>query len=361
MPTIRDVAKRAGVAPITVSRVINNSGYISAETRKRVEAAIAELQYVPNSLARSLRSNQTHTLALVLTDITNPFWTTVTRGVEDAAHQAGYNVIVCNTDENEAKQAEYLPVLLQKQVDGFLLVPARSAAEPVNLIQKQGVPVVVLDRRVPGVEVDIVRGASERGMYQLVRYLLDLGHRRIAILSGPEQVSVSKERVAGYQRALHEAGIDQVADSVYYGPFTQANGYEKTQQILCAPPQPTALVAGNNFIAIGALQALREAGLRVPEDMSVASFDDLPSELVIEPFLTAVVQPAYQMGQRATELLLARITGQVGGPCQEIVLPTELIIRRSCRAVNEVVPQKSAVGHRDVGHRDAPPTLRTET
>ena len=168
MPTIRDVAKRAGVAPITVSRVINNSGYVSAKTRARVEAAVKELGYVPNRLARSLRLKRTHTLALVVTDITNPFWTTVVRGVEDAANKAGFTVILCNTDESEAKQDAYLQVLLQKQVDGILFVPASSAAEPVKRVQKQGVPIVVLDRQVPDAQVDVVRGDSEGGAYLLV-------------------------------------------------------------------------------------------------------------------------------------------------------------------------------------------------
>ncbi len=326
MPTIHDVAKRAGVAPITVSRVINNSGYVSKETRECVEAAIAELGYVPNMLARSLRSKRTHTLALVLTDITNPFWTTVARGVEDAANDGGFNVILCNTDESETEQAKYLTVLLQKQVDGILLVPARSTAEPVELIQKQGVPVVVLDRRVPHAQVDVVRGDSERGAYRLIGLLLTLGHRRIAMLAGPQTVSTAVDRVAGYRRALAEAGLDADVELIYYGEYTQAGGYEMTQQVLTTTPWPTALFAANNFIAIGALRALRDAGLRVPEDMALVCFDDLPA---IDPSLTVAAQPAYEMGQRATELLLARLSGQAPKEYQEIVLPTEMIVRSS--------------------------------
>jgi LacI family transcriptional regulator len=329
MPTIRDVAERAGVSPITVSRVINNSGYVSQETRSRVEAAIAELQYVPNSLARSLRFKRTHTLALVLTDITNPFWTTVARGVEDAASQCGFNVILCNTDENEAKQSEYLNVLLQKQVDGFLLVPARSTPDPIVLIQSQKVPTVVLDRQVPGAQVDIVRGDSEGGAYQLVRLLLSLGHRRIAMLSGPVSISTAADRVTGYRRALHEVGLEAQAELICYGEYTQESGYQMAQKALSLTPRPTALFAANNFIAIGALRALREVGMRVPEDMALVSFDDIPPAFVIEPFLTVAAQPAYEMGHRATELLLARLSGQAPPECQEIVLPTEIIVRRS--------------------------------
>jgi LacI family transcriptional regulator len=329
MATVRDVAKQAGVAPITVSRVVNNSGYVSEETRARVEAAIADMGYVPNVLARSLRSRRTDTLALILTDISNPFWTTVVRGVEDAASNAGFNVILCNTDESEAEQDKYLRVLLQKQVDGVLLVPARSALEPIQFVQSQDTPVVVLDRLIPDVQADTVHCDSEGGAHQLTRLLLSLGHRRIAVLSGPQGVSTAEDRVAGYQRALKEAGLDVDPALVYYGQFSLESGYTMTQRVLAATPRPSGLFAGNNFIAIGALRALRDAGLQVPEDLALVGFDDLPADLVVDPFLTVVAQPAYEMGRRATELLLARLSGEAPEAYQEIVLPTELIVRQS--------------------------------
>jgi LacI family transcriptional regulator len=329
MPTIRDVAKRAGVAPITVSRVVNSSGYVSQETRERVEAAVTELGYVPNTLARSLRFKKTNTLALVLPDITNPFWTTVARGVEDAASDRGFNVILCNTDESEAEEGKYLTVLLQKQIDGVVLAPARSTAEPVELIQKQRVPVVVIDRQVPHAQVDVVRCDSIKGAYQLVRHLLSLGHGRIAMLAGPPDVSTAVDRVAGYHQALAETGLEAQAELVRYGEFTQASGYDMAQQALTCRPRPTALFAANNFIAIGALRALRDAGVRVPADMTLVAFDDLPPAFVIDPFLTVVAQPAYQMGHKATELLLARLSGQAPAEYQHLLLPTEMIVRRS--------------------------------
>ena len=329
MPTIRDVAKRAGVSPITVSRVINDSGYVSPATRQRVETAIAELQYVPNTLARSLRSKRTKTIALVLTDVTNPFWTTVARGVEDAASDQGFNMVLCNTDESETKQANYLTVLLEKRVDGILLVPAVSTAEPIELIHRQGTHVVVLDRRVPCSQVDVVRCDSVGGAYQLTRLLLGLGHRRIAILSGPKDVSTAVDRVEGYCRALGEAGLDVDESLIYYGEFIQSAGYEMMGRALSITPWPTAVFGANNFIAIGALRALREVGLSVPEDIALVTFDDLPLALLIDPFLTVATQPAYEMGRQATELLLARLSGQAPPDCQEIVLPTEIIVRQS--------------------------------
>jgi LacI family transcriptional regulator len=333
MTTIRDVAKRAGVAPITVSRVLNRSGYFTPEIQARVEAAAAELHYVPNLLARSLRSNRTHTLALVLSDVTNPFWTTVARGVEDAASQQGFTVFLCNTDEREDKQAEYLKVLLRKRVDGVLLVPARSSPEPVQMIQKQGVQVVVMDRLVPGAQVDVVRGASRQGAYELTQYLLQLGHRRIAILTGPEDVSTARERVQGYQQALAEFQAPADETLLSYGEYTTESGYTRTERLLDHPQPPSALFAGNNFIAIGALKALRDWGVNAPQDLSVVSFDDIPVSMVVEPFLTVAAQPAYDMGKCATELLLRRIAAPNGSPYREIMLPTELIIRGSCRAL----------------------------
>ncbi len=330
MATIHDVAKLAGVAPITVSRVVNNSGYFSRDTRARVEAAIAELEYVPNRLASSLRSKRTNTLALVITDITNPFFTTLARGVEDTASDAGYTVVFCNTDESDVEEQKYLQVLLQQQVDGILLVPARSTSASLEVIRKQATPVVVLDRRMPpGANVDVVRCENEDGAYRLTRLLIELGHQRIAILSGPMGVSTAEDRLAGYQRALTEAGFRPDPSLIVYGAFNQVSGYDMIQHLLAVKPRPTAVFAANNMIGIGALKSIRDAGLRVPDDMAMVSFDDLPPNLLTFPFFTVAAQPAYDMGRMATQLLVARLTGKAPEACQEIVLPVEMIVRRS--------------------------------
>ncbi|MFN8562829.1 MAG: LacI family DNA-binding transcriptional regulator [Anaerolineae bacterium] len=330
MTTLNDVAKRAGVSPMTVSRVINNSGYIHKKTRERVEQAIAELGYVPNALARSLRFKQTKTLALLISDITNPFFTTLARGVEDAASEQGFSVILCNTDESRDKEAQYLNVVIQKQVDGVLLVPAVSSVESGKFLQDCGVPFVVLDRRAPGLEVDIVRCDTEIGAYQLTNHLIELGHRRIVALSGPMQVTTAADRIAGYHRALAEAGLEDFARE-YYGGFTVKSGYDLTKRVL-ASEEATALLAANNFIVFGALRALKEANLRVPDDISVVTFDDLLEVMGVEPFLTVVRQPAYDLGRRATQLMLDRLSGAATGAPQEILLPTQLIVRQSSAA-----------------------------
>ena len=328
MPTIQDVAKAAGVAPITVSRVLNNSGYASEETRARVEAAIAALGYVPNTLARGLRSKRTQTLALIMTDITNPFFTLIARGVEDTASNAGYTVIFCNTDESEAEEEKYVNIIVQKQVDGVLLVPACSNSKSVKFLQSNEIPVVLIDRSIPDIPTDLVRCNSAEGAYNLVRYLIELGHQRIVTITGPHVVSTSEDRASGYEQAMIEAKLERYIQ-VYYGPFTHESGYELTGQALALDPHPTAIFGANNFISIGVLKALRDAGLRVPEDVSVVGFDDLPVSLIVDPILTVVSQPAYEMGSKATDLLLKRISAQLPEEIHEVVLPTEIITRQS--------------------------------
>lgn len=330
MATIQDVATKAGVAPITVSRVLNNSGYVSQKTRQRVEAAAKELDYVPNSLASSLRSNRTHILAMLLADISNPFWTTVARGVEDVANQQGFSVILCNTDEKEEKQEEYVSVLLRKRVDGFLLVPTTASTESIQVIQRQQVPIVVLDRSIPDVSVDTVRGDTYGSAYKLAQHLLALGHRRIAVLTGPRYISTSVERVEAVCQAMSDAEIPVDPALILYGEYAVESGYAMTARVLQA--QPTAIVAGNNFIAVGVGRLLREASLRVPEDISVVCFDDVPISWASEPFLTVAVQPAYEIGRCATELLLQRINRAESTPYQEVKLPVEIIIRSSTAA-----------------------------
>ncbi len=329
MTTLNDVAKIAGVSTMTVSRVVNGSGYTSPEAQARVKQAIAELGYMPNGLARQLRSKRTKTIALVVTDIRNPFFTTIASGVEDTARARGYAVMFCNTYESETEEAEYVRVLIERRVDGVLLVPAVGADKSVLLLQEHGMPTVILDRHLSGTEADEVRADSKAGAYEAVHHLTELGHRRIAILAGPEGVSTSTDRVAGYREALHEACPNGECGQIIFGEFNEASGYAMTREILQEENRPTAIFAANNFIAFGAIRALREAGLRIPEDISMVVFDDLPPGWVLDPFLTVVSQPAYEIGTRAAEILLDRLAGKAPEGHQSIVLPSELVIRRS--------------------------------
>jgi LacI family transcriptional regulator len=329
MSTIKDVARLAGVSPMTVSRVINRSGYASQETRARVERAVTELGFVPNALARHLRLKRTRTLALVISDITNPFFTTIARGVEDIAAAHDFAVMFCNTDESEAEEIAYLQMLIQRRIDGVLLVPASDSGESLRLLRAHRVPVVVLDRRVSSPRVDQVRSDSEAGAYQLVRHLIELGHRRIAMLTGHRNISTAVDRAAGHQRALAEHGIELDDRLVLYEGFGVAAGYRMACKVLDLAPRPTALFAANNFIAFGAIRALREVGLRIPEAMSIVAFDDLPDDWLIDPFLTVVDQGAYEMGKQAAELILERLAGAGRPTRRAIILPVDFIVRRS--------------------------------
>jgi LacI family transcriptional regulator len=325
--TIREVAARAGVAAMTVSRVINRSGYVSEDARVRVERAISELGYVPNQLARGLRSKRTGTIALVVTDITNPFFTTMARGVEDAASDTSNLVLFCNTDENEEEEQRYMRLLIEKRVDGVLLVPAITGYRSLQLARAHNVPVVVLDRAVPDGAVDVVRCDSIDGTIRLAKLLLDRGHRGFAVLAGHAGVSTTEERIAAFSRAVTQVDCtNEVA--VFYGDFTVESGSENARLALDLDPRPTAIFATNNFISIGALRALRERDVRVPEDMALVGFDDLPPALVSFPFLTVVSQPAYEMGRQAVHQLFRRIADPELIP-SEILLPSEIIVRAS--------------------------------
>ena len=327
--TLRDVAAKAGVSAITVSRALNNSGYVSPETRRRIFDAASALNYVPNDLASSLRSKRTQLLALLVTDVTNPFWTTVARGVEDAAMDAGYGVILCNTDENPAKEARYLDLLLRRRIDGLVIGPTSESTEILQGLEGRRVPFVLIDRLVYGICADSVRGDSRGGAYQLTKHLLQTGYRRIGMISGPREVSTSEDRAAGYLDALKEAGISSDPSLIQCGGYRESWGYEATLDLLSSDPRPDALFAANNFIALGVLRALRSLELRVPEDIALVCFDDFPQVAASSPFLTTMIQPAAQIGSVAIRLLLDRLANP-DLDRREVVLPTELLVHASC-------------------------------
>jgi LacI family transcriptional regulator len=330
MTNIRDVAKLAGVAPITVSRVINGSDNVTQDTRRRVQQAIDQLHYVPNTLARSLRSRHSHTIALIVPDIANPFWTTVARGVEDTAAENDYRTILCNTDEDPAKETNYLNLLVERRVDGVIIAPATREKKRLALLKQLQVPCVLIDRRVEGFKADRVYGDSRTGARLLMDHLIGLGHRRIALINGPRTISSAQDRADGYRDSLEAHGLAVEEDLVFQGEFKQESGYRLAKQVLARGRRPTAIFAANNFIAIGALQALQEAGLRVPDDIALVCIDDVPYLSALDPFLTVAAQPAYEMGESAAQLLVERLAGRQSSEACEVVLAPQLIIRRSC-------------------------------
>jgi LacI family transcriptional regulator len=330
--TIYDIAAKAKVSPMTVSRVINNSGKISEKTRARVRRVMEELNYVPNQMARSLVLQQTRILFLLISDIANPFFTTVARGAEDAARKQGYHVLFGNSDESLEKEAEYVHTILSMRVDGVLFAPAGDPSRPhLEKLKAHKVPFILLDREVPGIECDVVLGDSKEAAHRLTAHLIERGHRRIAMVNGSSAVSSARLRLQGYREALmlHRLPFDErYVHESSFGRLADLSAMEAWFAGL--DPAPTAIVAGNNVLAVEIIQVIRSRGLRVPEDISVVCFDELGSATELDPFLTVAAQQAYQFGYLGMQLLIERIReGEQAGPWKKLMLPAELIERRS--------------------------------
>ena len=328
MVTIRDVAARAGVSSTTVSHVINDTRPVSAELRTRVDAAMAELGFQPNALARSLRRKRTHTVGMIVPDSANPFFAEVGRGIEDTSFASGYSVILCNSDGDPARELLYMDLLVQKQVDGVLLVPTGDQAELAAKLRTRNIPVVVIDRDVPEAPIDRVHIDNVAGGYLATRHLLDLGHRRIGYIGGPPHLSPVPDRSAGYRHALREAGLPVDEQLVAAGNFRDVGGYDGAQVLLALPDPPTAIFTGNDLMAIGAIAAARNAGIVVPGDLSIVGFDDIHLAGYINPPLTTVAQPKYELGVIAAQLLFARLAQPDLSP-QYRLLQAQLVVRQS--------------------------------
>ena len=325
---MRDVAERAGVSVTTVSHVINGTRHVSDELRNRVLEAMQALAYQPNALARSLRRNESCTIGMILPDAMNPYFAEIARSIEDTSFSEDYSVIICNSDGNLAKELNYINVLMEKRVDGIIFVAAGMSAEHIRMLQDKRMPVVVVDRDSPGVMVDSVQINNAAGGWLATSHLIELGHTHIACIAGPSDVTPSGERVDGYRRALHEAGLPILAENIVRGDFHAASGYQITKELLARDKRPTAIFACNDLMAIGALRAAKAMGFRVPEDISVVGFDDIYLAAYSNPPLTTVRQPKYEMGQLATKLLLERIQDP-DLPPRTPLLDTELMIRAS--------------------------------
>lgn len=322
--TIRDVALLAGVGPITVSRVVRNQGYVATQTREKVEAAVKQLGYRPNGSARSLRMKRSNTIALIVSDITNPFFTTIARGVEDVAIKHGYLVLFGNTDEDVAAEARYMDLLLSKGVDGILLVPAAKSSSSFELASESGLPCVVIDRRAPA-GFDCVRCDSTKGSRDAAKLLLDHGHLNVAVLAGPVGLSTSDDRIEAFRNEL-ESGGGRVA--VLHGRMTVAEGRRLAIEALGMPVRPTALFAVNNFLMFGGLSGIEQLGLRAGTEVSLVGFDDVPVDLSPHSDLTVVSQPAYELGVKAAERLMARIQNPQL-EADQVLLPTTMLVRNS--------------------------------
>ena len=305
MATMKDVAAMAGVSFTTVSHVVNRTRPVSDAVRKKVEDAIAQLHYVPSAVARSLKVRTTSIIGLLVPNSTNPYFAELSRGIEDCCERNGYCVILCNSDDNPQKQANYLRVLQEKRIDGLVLASAGGDGALAKGLANMRTPTVIVDREVEGVEADRVQIDHEMGAYLATRHLLELGHRDIACIGGPLSTKVSTLRVEGYRRAMAKAGLE---------------GGEGER--------PTAIVAGNDMIGIGVLRAAAELNIRVPHELSVIGFDDIELSRFVFPALTTVGQSIRLLGEIAAQLLLQRIAEREE-PMQRRVVAPALVLRES--------------------------------
>jgi len=329
MPTIREVANRAGVSSTTVSHVINNTRFVSAEVRQRVQAAMEELGYRPNALSRSLRRGETKTLGLILPDSANPFFAEIGRSIETAAFSQGYNVILCNTDGDFGREQTYVEVLLNKQVDGIVFVAAGDRSDSLSQILKRDLPIVVVDRDLPEVQLDTVLSDNFQGGFLATQHLIGLGHSRIACISGPSHLTPSALRVTGYKQALLKANLPLDERLIVRGDFHPHSGWQAALYLLSLPEKPSAIFACNDLMAMGVLRAAAECGISVPSDLAVMGYDDIELSSYTTPALSTIHQPKAEIGRAAVQMILERINDRSLPPRREMHSAT-LVVRGSC-------------------------------
>jgi LacI family transcriptional regulator len=331
MPTIKDVARAAGVSVATVSAVANGTKFVSEQLARRVRHAIDATGYQPHGVARSLKNGTTQTLGLIVTDITNPFFTAVARSVEDAAHLAGHAVVLCNSDEDVEKERLYLQLMRRRRVDALIWAPAGDIASYKDFRDSQRAPTILLDRQIAGLPMDAVVVDNVRASREAIEHLISLGHRRIALITGLPHLSTSRERLQGYREAMAAHALKPSPWLVVQGNFRSQNAHDAALGLLRMDPRPTAVFASNNLMAIGLLRAIRELGLRCPEDISVAAFDDFEEACLFTPGLTTIAQPTTAIGAKAVEIALKRIGQRNDGHLPEIAkMQAVLHLRGSC-------------------------------
>lgn len=337
MATIKDVAALAGISYTTVSHVVNKTRPVSEEVRLKVEAAIKSLDYVPSAVARSLKAKSTATIGLLVPNSLNPYFAELARGIEDYCERNGYCVILCNSDDNPDKQRSYLRVLLEKRIDGLIVASAGGDSGLAQGLAGVRTPMVIVDRGLEGLDADLVRIDHEYGAYLATRHLLELGHRDIASIGGPAHTSVAQMRLAGYCRALKEAGVEVPGGRMLESDFTSIGGYNAASILLEKNP-PSAIFAGNDMIGIGVLRAAAERNIRVPSELSVIGFDDIQMSRYVYPALTTVGQSILQLGEMAAEVLLRRIATPELATDQRIVTPS-IVMRESTAPLGGVFDQ----------------------
>ncbi len=337
--TIKDVGKHAGVSPATVGRVVGGYGKVSEETRQRVLAAVKALDYHPNGIAQSMKGKQIRSIGMIVSDICNPFFGTIVRAVEDTLVKYGYNLVVCNTDDKIEKEIQYIQTLSQNRIDGVLACTACEVGQLVPRSIKKfyaNIPTIFIDRSSDEIDVPVIQADNFGGAYEAIMHFLRLGHRKIGIIAGGSNVSSISQRVSGYMQALTDFGVAVDKEWIQVGQLLGVEGGIAGAKALLNLPtnrRPTALLGLNNLMTTGALLALDDAGLKIPDDMAVIGWDDFDLAKLLSPALTVVTQPTYSIGTISAERMIDRLQhtqNDLKAKESKIVLKTELVIRESC-------------------------------
>jgi len=330
MVTVANVAQRAGVSPATAARVLSGRGYASDDARRAVLDAAKEIGYVPNHIARSLRTRRTMLAGLLIGDVENSFYSVIAKNVERVAKEAGYHVVLCNSNDDAETESQYLKLLDGIRVDGLIITPTGRNQRHLRRLLEKGTAIIQIDRMVDGLNADAVLLDNEAGAMAAVSHLIAAGHTRIGILTGPRDVLTARERLEGYERSLREHGIPVRPELIRTGSFLHDHALEAATELLTSRPAPTAIFAANNVLAEGCFLALGGLGLRVPRDVSMVAFDDVPWMSMVRPQLATVRQPVADMARSAAELMLRRLRDTGPGPVPSTsVFRSELVVRGS--------------------------------
>jgi len=329
--TARDVARRAGVSTSTVSHVLNGTRGVSRELRERVLAACEELSFEPNVVARSLKTSRSQTIGFVVPDV-NAFFTEILLGAEEVAEERGYSVIFCHSHDDPREEQSYLRLLRGRRVDGIILAPYGIRHDELDHLVQSRFPLVLVDRGIPGYSLDLVSVDNEPAAHAAVRHLIDLGHRRIGLVSGDPRSSSTEPRIRGYVQAHLEAGIPVDPSLQVSGSSLTEEGRQAVLELLSRPVRPSALFVANNLMTIGAMTALQELGISIPDDLAYVGFDDFDWAGLLRPKLTMIAQPTYEIGRTAAQMVIDRIGEDPSKPARRVALGGTLIVRESSGA-----------------------------
>lgn len=327
--TVKEVAERAGVSTATVSRALSGTGRVRESVRARILEAARELSYRPNRAARDLRVRSSRAVGVLIPDIENPFFTSLVCGIEDVLRKTDYSLLLASYNEDPVQEERRLEVFRADGVRGLIFAASSSPSRLYTELGKAGMALVAASRDAPRLPVDQVTVANQDGAYAATSHLVQLGHKRIAMINGPLALTTARDRQAGYEQALHDAGLSLDESLMVHSAFRQADGYSAMQQLLSTATPPTAVFAASNLLTLGALQAIHERHLAIPDEIAIVGFDEMPWAMSLRPPLTTIAQPAFDVGRTAAELLLARVR-EPALPRRQVVLETKLIVRSSC-------------------------------